>query len=203
VKQARWALLALMLVAAVAAHGEKAEVGVTFGAAVSPDAKGPIGCGEAMPCNIPAGTIGSLAIGPGVSWQASIAYRLANFRVAALYVQLPLAGSPSRTQPGFIGNEFSSFFFTPGVQLKLVPNSFMSPFANIGGGLAHFNNNFGSSGNTGAFQVGGGVDFRTPLRVLGVRAEARDFITGHPAPFAGFTSHLQHVFVGGGVVVKF
>lgn len=192
-----------LLLAGALANAQKTEVAVTFGGALSPDAKGPIGCGEAIQCNIPPGTIGNLAIGPGVSWQASLGYRVANFSAAALYVELPLAGSPSRAQPGFIGNEFSSLFFTPGVQLKFVPSRFMSPFASVGGGLAHFNDNFGSSGNSGAFQIGGGVDFRTPLRVLGVRAEARDFVTGHPAPFAGFTSHLQHLFVGGGVVIKF
>jgi hypothetical protein len=50
------------------------------------------------------------------------------------------------------------------------------------------------------------VDFRTPLRVLAVRTEFRDFITGRPsmAAFNGFTSnHFQHMFAGAGVVLKF
>jgi hypothetical protein len=40
------------------------------------------------------------------------------------------------------------------------------------------------------------------MRVLGVRAEARDFIIA--IRFLGsFTSGLQHILAGGGVVVKF
>jgi hypothetical protein len=206
VKEFRVASLILVLLASLVLHAQKAEVAITVGAAVSPDGKGPVTCGEAILCQIPPGTIGPVSLGPGVSWQASLAYRVVNFRAAALYVELPFAGSPSRTGPPglIIRNEFSSFFFTPSAQLKLLPGGFASPFASVGGGLAHFSTT-GSGGNAGAFQIGGGVDFRTPLRVLGIRAEARDFITGHPAvfPLGAFTSHVQHVFAGGGVVVKF
>src|SRR6185312_15859668 len=60
-----------------------------------------------------------------------------------------------------------------------------------GGGVAHFSS-LDSSGNAGVLQFGGVVDFRTPLRVLGIRLEARDFITGHSsvAPLVDFTSHV-------------
>lgn len=192
-----------LLLAGALAHAQKTEVAITFGAAVSPDGKGPAICGEAILCPTPPPIV-PLALGPGVSWQASFAYRLLNLRAAALYVELPLAGSPSRTA-GFSGTQFSSFFFTPSAQLKLLPDKFASPFASVGGGLAHFSSFGSSGGNTGALQVGGGIDFKTPVRVLGIRAEARDFITGHPAifPVGAFTSRVQHLFVGGGVVVKF
>jgi hypothetical protein len=40
------------------------------------------------------------------------------------------------------------------------------------------------------------------MRVLGVRAEARDFITAIRFP-GSFTLGLQHIHGGGGVVVKF
>jgi len=201
--RSRCALFVFLLLAGVAAHAQKTEVSLTLGAAVSPDGKGPVTCGEAIICPIPQGTIGSVSIGPGISWQASLAYRLANFRAAALYVELPFAGSPSRTGPGF-SPEFSSFFFTPSAHLKFLPSSRVSPFASIGGGVARFSS-LNSRGNAGVLQFGGGVDFRTPLRVLGIRLEARDFITGHSsvAPLVDFTSHVQHVFVGGGVVLKF
>jgi len=201
--RSRCALFVFLLLAGVAAHAQKTEVSLTLGAAVSPDGKGPVTCGEAIICPIPQGTIGSVSIGPGISWQASLAYRLANFRAAALYVELPFAGSPSRTGPGGIifNGDFSSVFFTPAAHVKFLPRSSISPFASLGGGLAHFSSS-SSSSNTGALQVGGGVDFRTPLRVLGIRIEARDFITGH-SPFLGFTSKVQHIFAGGGIVVKF
>lgn len=197
------ALFVFLLLAGVAAHGQKAEVSLTVGAALSPDGKGPSTCGEAIQCPIVLGTIGNVALGSGVSWQTSLAYRLANFRAAALYVELPFAGSPSRTGPGF-SPEFTSFFFTPSAHLKFLPGGAVSPFASVGGGVAHFSS-LDSRGNAGVLQFGGGLDFRTPLRVLGIRVEARDFITGHSsvAPLVDFTSHVQHVFVGGGVVLKF
>src|SRR6185437_14208058 len=72
-------------------RAQKTEVSLPLGAAVSPDGKGPVTCGEAIICPIPQGTIGSVSIGPGIFWQASLAYRLANFRAAALYVELPFA----------------------------------------------------------------------------------------------------------------
>ncbi len=79
----RWnhrALILLLLLTPLAAYAQKAEVGATLGIAVSPDGKGKAGCGEAILCPIPAGTVDSLSLGPGVSWQASFAYRLANFK---------------------------------------------------------------------------------------------------------------------------
>ncbi len=201
----RCASILLLLVAPVASHAQKAEVAVSVGVAISPEGKGPLTCGEAILCPTPPGAIGPLSLGPGVSWQASFAYRLADFKAATLYVELPVAGTPSRTGPGFIGSEFSSVFFTPSAQLKFLPGRSISPFASFGGGLASFSS-LGTGENVGAFQVGGGVDFKTPFRVLAIRAEARDFITGRPdiSPFGSFTStRFQHIFAGGGVVLKF
>lgn len=120
--RSRCALFVFLLLAGVAAHAQKTEVSLTLGAAVSPDGKGPVTCGEAIICPISQGTIGSVSIGPGISWQASLAYRLANFRAAALYVELPFAGSPSRTGPGF-SPDFSTFFFTPSAHLKFLPGT--------------------------------------------------------------------------------
>ncbi|HET9363538.1 MAG TPA: hypothetical protein VFP71_00985, partial [Candidatus Angelobacter sp.] len=117
--RSRCALFLLFLLAAVAAQAQKAEVSLTVGAALSPDGKGPETCGEAIICPIPQGTIGPVSLGPGISWETSFAYRLVNFKAAALYLELPLAGSPSRTGPGF-SPTFSSFFFTPSAHLKLL-----------------------------------------------------------------------------------
>jgi hypothetical protein len=56
------------------------------------------------------------------------------------------------------------------------------------------------SGNTtGAFQVGGGVDVSTPIPLIGLRAEVREFYTGQP----DFSTTQQNLFVGGGIVLKF
>ncbi|HEX7285410.1 MAG TPA: hypothetical protein VF532_04470 [Candidatus Angelobacter sp.] len=188
-------------------HAQSNELSATVGVAFSPDAKGFLTCGEAIICGIPPGTIGNISYGFGFSWQATYAHRLANFHAASLYLELPAVGSPSRTGPGPFPapSEFSTIFFTPSAQFKFLPDAWVSPFASAGGGFGHFRTG-SSSANSGAVQLGGGVDFRTPLRVLGVRAELRDFITGRPnmAAFNGFTSnHFQHMFAGAGVVVKF
>jgi hypothetical protein len=186
-------------------NAQNNELSGTFGVALSPDAKGLLTCGEAIICNIPPNTIGNLSIGPGFSWQATFARRLKSFKVAGLYLELPVTGSPSRNGPAFLINEYSSVFFTPSAQFKFLPGAGISPFASVGGGLAHFETR-GTGANTWALQLGGGVDFRTPLRLLALRAEVRDYITGRPniPVFGAITAnHLQNLFAGGGVVLRF
>ena len=102
----------------------------------------------------------------------------------------------------FLGSPFSTFFFTPSLRLKFVPSSGVSPFVSAGGGLGRFKAG-STSDNHGAFQVGGGLDFKTKLPLLGFRVEARDFVTGSPS-FSTLTSnHLNNLFVGGGVTLHF
>jgi hypothetical protein len=191
-------------------QAQKNELAFTFGIALSPDGKGPVTCGEAVPrCPIPPNTIGSIGIGPGFSWQANFARRVVDFKAASLYLELPVSGSIARSTPGLVplSNQFSSIFFTPSAQVRFLSGARISPFASVGGGLADFRNSTGgSSGATGAVQVGGGLDFKTPLPRISVRAEVRDFITGRPSnnAFSGFTSsHIQTLFAGAGVVFKF
>jgi hypothetical protein len=118
---------------------------------------------------------------------------------------LPVSGSPSRSTGLF--SEYWSIFLTPSLQFKFLPSARVSPFASVGVGLAHFHEiRGGASANNGAFQFGGGVDFITPLRVLSIRAETRDFVRGRPGieDFARFTSnHFQQIFAGAGFVLKF
>lgn len=202
------ALLVLVL-SPVLLQAQKNELAFTFGLALSPDGKGFVSCGEAIFCPLPPSTIGSLAIGPGFSWQANFARRVVDFKAAALFVELPVSGSIARSTPApfFLSGQFSSIFFTPSAQVKLLPGAGISPFASVGGGVAHFQNSTGgSSGTTGALQVGGGLDFKTPLPRMSVRTEVRDYITGRPSnnAFSGFTSsHIQTLFAGAGVVFKF
>lgn len=187
---------------------QQGEVAATFGATISPDAQGLVSCGEAILCPIPLGTTGPLTFGWGFSWQASFAQRLKSFKVASLSLEVPVNGAPDRTVPPlFIGGAYSSIFFTPGVQAKFLPSARISPFASVGGGLAHYHGTVAnSSSNTGALGVGGGLDFRTRWPMVAFRAEVRDYITGRPAgfPFGAVTSnHLQNIFSGGGFVIKF
>jgi hypothetical protein len=141
-------------------------------------------------------------IDTGGAFQAAFAHRVADFKVATAYVELPLIVSPTRGTPS--GN-ISSLFFTPSVKFKLLPSAGVSPFLSIGLGLGHFNVNSTSSNVVGA-QLGGGADFRTRVPLLGIRVELRDIISGDPSfgPGGGAPSALrQNVFVGGGVVLKF
>jgi hypothetical protein len=111
----------------------------------------------------------------------------------------------------------------PGLKVKLRPVAGLGPFFSIGGGFAHFNTTsgasivtgpgvpplvvVGSSENTGALQLGVGLDFKSPIPRLGLRAEVRDFRTGRPNfqfPVSLLDSDTQHnLFVGGGVVLHF
>ena len=138
-------------------------------------------------------------------------YLPAAWRVSApplcIWNSLLLPALRGATSPlgGISPGNLSSLFFTPSLKLKLLPAASVSPFVSAGGGLAHFNVNSTGS-NNGAFQVGGGADFKTPVPWLGIRAELRDVISGQPNFGPGTLpadSRRHNVFVGGGVVLKF
>ena len=113
--------------------------------------------------------------------------------------QLCLSRTASRE---FLGSPFSTFFFTPSLRLKFAPSSGVSPFVSAGGGLGRFKAG-STSDNHGAFQVGGGLDFKTPLPLLGFRFETRDFVTGSPSFSTLTNNHLNNLFVGGGITLHF
>ncbi|HET9744043.1 MAG TPA: hypothetical protein VFQ00_14935 [Terriglobales bacterium] len=129
-----------------------------------------------------------------------MAHRLFNAHLASLHFELPVVGIPKRTASG---EGFSSVYFTPGLRLRLsLP--LISPFVSVGGGFAHFStsvssSNLNASRTTGAFDFGGGVDVSTPIPLIGLRGEVRDFYTG----VTGFSNTQHNVFVGAGIVLKF
>jgi opacity protein-like surface antigen len=88
------------------------------------------------------------------------------------------------------------------LRLKFAPSSGVSPFLSAGGGLGRFKAG-STSDNHGAFQVGGGLDFKTKLPLLGFRFETRDFVTGSPSFSTLTNNHLNNLFVGGGVTLHF
>ena len=143
--------------------------------------------------------------------------RITAFGPATFYVEAPVIGGPGRhttlsfTNAGFLGVDIvalsaSSLFFTPSAKVKFLDSSRISPFATVGGGLAHLGLG-GGDRNTGALQYGGGVDFRSPIRHLGFRVEARDFFSGGSLRSGDFThvspAHQHMVFAGGGPVLRF
>jgi hypothetical protein len=196
-------LFAGTLIFASAGYAQSNDVAVTFGATFSPSVSGTPIC-EALPV-CPTGPV-SHSVEQGFSFVGAYSHRLINLKAASLHLELPVMFAPSRkAETALFNPDFSSFYFTPSVKLKLLPDSGISPFVSAGGGVAHFSEG-STSNNKGAFQVGGGVDFKTRLPLLGFRFEVRDFITGIPGTpsFAGVSSdHLQSIFVGGGITLHF
>lgn len=106
----------------------------------------------------------------------------------------------------------SAFFLTPSARIQFLPQGRISPWATAGYGFAHLAQTFSSSTHTkGAAQFGGGIGVRA-LPHLAVRGEVRDFWTGgmlQSGPLAtltqgtALTDHIQHLYAGGGVVLKF
>ena len=183
---------------------QKNELGFTAGGIKSSSQSGVV-CEAILICQPPASFFN---IDTGGAFEAVFARRLAGFGPASLHLELPVIAGPSRgTSPlgGVSPGNLSSLFFTPSLKLKLLPAASVSPFVSAGGGLAHFSVNSTGS-NNGAFQVGGGADFKTPVPRLGIRAELRDVISGQPNFGPGTSSadsRRHNVFVGGGVVLKF
>jgi len=196
--RSRFAVLLVFLLVASAAFAQSNDVAVSFGGTFSPGAEGAAIC-EAVP-NCPTGTV-DRTLDPGFSVEGTYAHRLANFRVASLHLELPFMFIPNRRSE-FLGSPFSTFFFTPSLRLKFLPSSGVSPFVSAGGGLGRFKAG-STSDNHGAFQVGGGLDFKTKLPLLGFRVEARDFVTGSPSFSTLTNNHLNNLFVGGGITLHF
>jgi len=196
--RSRFAVLLFFLFLASAGFAQSNDVALSFGGTFSPGAEGPAIC-EARP-TCPSGIV-SRSVDPSFSIEAAYAHRLANFRLASLHLELPFIFTPTR-KTEFLGPDFSTFFFTPSLRLKFLPSSGASPFVSAGGGLGRFKQG-STSDNHGAFQVGGGVDFKTHLPLLGFRIEARDFVAGPPSFSSLTNSHLNNLFVGGGIVLHF
>ena len=194
----RFAVLLVFLFLASAVFAQSNDVALSFGGTFTPGAEGLALCEAILTC--PVGIV-SRSVGPSFSVEGTYAHRLANFRLASLHLELPVMFATSRNT-GFLDPGFSSFFFTPSLRLKFLPSSGVSPFVSAGGGLGHFKGD-SRSDNHGAFQVGGGLDFKTRLRLLGFRIETRDFVTGSPSFSSLTNNHLNNLFVGGGIVLHF
>ena len=197
----RLAVLLVFLFLASAGFAQSNDVAVSFGGTFSAGVSGLQFC-EAIPV-CPTNPVPRSPT-PSFSVEGAYAHRLANFKLASLHLELPVMFATSRNT-GNLQRGFTSVFFTPSVKLKFLPSSAVSPFLSAGGGLARFNDH-PDSDTKGAFQVGGGLDFKTRLPLLGFRIEARDFMTGRPntSSFTTITSdHVHNIFVGGGITFHF
>jgi opacity protein-like surface antigen len=196
--QRRFVVLLVFFFTACAVFAQSNDVAVSFGGTFSPGAEGPAICEAILTC--PAGIV-SRGVDPGFSIEGTYAHRLANFKVSSLHLELPFMFSPARKSE-FLAPDFSTFFLTPSLRLKFLPSSGVSPFLSAGGGLGRFKQD-SVSDNHWAFQLGGGLDFKTRLPLLGFRIEARDFVAGPPSFSTLTNNHLNNLFVGGGIVFHF
>ncbi|MGC2742361.1 MAG: hypothetical protein WA672_04180 [Candidatus Angelobacter sp.] len=194
----RFAVLLGVLFVASGAFAQQNDVAVSFGGTFTPGAEGLPICEVILTCPT---TIVSRPLTSAFSVEGAYAHRLVNFRLASLHLELPIMFSTGRNT-GLLSPTFSTLFFTPSVRLKFLPSSGVSPFVSAGGGFARFNDS-PTSDTKGAFQVGGGLDFKTRLPLLGFRIETRDFIAGPPSFTSLTNKHLNNLFVGGGIVLRF
>lgn len=143
--------------------------------------------------------------------QGSVARRIVRVPKASLYIELPIAASVSSrakalailSGQGFATRNYSAMFVSPGLRLKLVPDSRLSPYFVLGGGLAHFSKSGGSSStNTGVLDFGSGIDIRI-TRFIALRGEARDFYSGPPQLITGLLDREHQILATGGIVFRF
>lgn len=201
------ACVVFTLLSAHAQADRRNELGLLLGATLTPDLN------DAPPGG------GKVEIGPGTTFQLNYARQLIRSRSLALYFEVPALAIPLQdvtASNGVAPINYDSFFVTPALRVKLAPSARLSPWFSAGGGYALFeesenrtngthNTTRGTSG--GALQFGGGIDVRTPIKVLfpvGLRAEARDFYTEKPDYNLNTGGEFQHNLVfSGGLVLHF
>lgn len=199
--------IVLALFPAYAQDNRKNEIGLLLGGTFTPA------------LNVAGPGANRLEIGSGITFQLTYARQLTTARSMALYFEVPALAIPLQditSSNGTVPRNYDSFFVTPGLRVKLAPSQRVSPWLSAGGGYALFdesanrmdgthNTTRGTSG--GALQFGGGVDIRTPIKVLfpiGLRAEVRDLYTAKPNYNISTGGGFQHnVVLSGGVVLHF
>lgn len=180
------------------ASGQNNEVGLLLGGSIVPT------------------STNNLRINSGLAYQATFAHRFTNNGIGFGF-EVPFVALPSqdvRSNSIFVPRNYASIFIAPGFRVTFTPHAVISPWASAGGGYARFAesttlgtgapNTFKKGTNKGALQFGGGVDFRTPIKILALRAEIRDFFTGEPRlNFQRPQSGQHNIITSGGFVLRF
>ena len=151
--------------------------------------------------------------GSGVALQVNYARRILNSRKVALYGEIHFLASPQRqisSTAGAATHDVASLYVTPGLRLKFLPTSRVSPYVAVGGGYADYEQSTTELNghpnaaprelSRGAFDFGAGADVHV-WRWIALRGEARDFYTGSPAYNLASISGGQHNVVAGGAIV--
>ena len=212
------AFIFMLFITSVCSHAQRVDVAFVGGVPIVSDSTVTF----AVPCTLPPSSCPPTAFSDHLktthSWflSGSLAVRMLDRKTWALHIEFPAAGVFSQTlslptTPTFV-SEMSTIFVTPSVRAKLLPEAVVSPWVSAGGGWAHYFPDPGVATDKGAIQAGGGLDFKLRSQRLGLRAEARDYITGPPepalvsGPFVGKTEggfHRHNLFVGGGILLRF
>ena len=141
----------------------------------------------------------------GAHGQINYAQQLRETSAGRLYLELPLllgGQVSSHVSSSIVASAGGMIFFTPGVRLNIAPHSRVSFYLAGGAGVAAFDENRAvmMAGRisvdqgwsaTPAGEFGGGLDFRL-TRLMSLRAEVRDFVTG--AGHGGQEGHHHPVF---------
>ncbi len=172
---------------------------------------------------IPSNSLASPAsgVGPAITYSSSYALdldygrRIHTFRHTTLWLDVPAAVGPSHriaSSADLLPTNVATFFVTPSLRLELPDSHRVAPWLSFGGGYGLYETSSRLRGgtpnpvihtNTGVLQFGGGVDIKTPVRLIvpiGLRAEYRDFYALEPPDFAlPVTGQSQHnqVFAAG------
>ena len=152
----------------------------------------------------------------GTTYQATFDWWFWRNRVARLSIDVPFIATPAftvLTPNPQLPLEYASLYLTPGLRVTFAPDKPVAVFGAIGAGYARYTestqrenrapNPAQRDTNTGALQVGGGVDVRG-FGWLGFRGELRDVYTGARAfsiPTPG--PNVHNVVGSGGLVVRF
>jgi len=161
------------------------------------------------------GSAGAAQISADRSFGINYGHRFLDAKIAALYGELEFVAIPNRAltaASATVPQNYASLYLTPGVRLKFLPGSRLSPWASIGGGyglyqqsaqLSNGQNTTNKFLNRGVFEFGGGLDYRL-FRFIGLRGEVRDFFSGNPNLNAALNSTTQHnVVASGGIILRF
>jgi hypothetical protein len=201
--------IVLLSLAVISAHGQskaKNELGLLLGATRTPGLR-------------IVGNGGSIEVGTGITFQLTYARQLQVSDSLAWYLEFPAAAIPLQdlsSPNGATPLNFDSFFVAPSLRLKFRPRGSIAPWLSAGGGYALFDesatrrdgtHNVTRGTSTGTLQLGGGIDLRTPIKVLfpiSARAEVRDFYSGKPAYNVSTSGAIQHNLVFSvGLVMSF
>lgn len=180
--------------------------------------------GEFIPSNSLAADVGTgsreIRYSSSMSLELNYGRQLYQFHRSELWLDVPaLVGPNHRIANGdaLLPTSNATFYVTPSARLAFPSAHGLTPWVSLGGGYGLFETSdyFAGGANnptihthTGVLQFGGGVDVKTPLRLLvpiGLRGEFRDFYALRepifPVPVTGQSQH--GLTFGGGITARF